>query len=99
MRAPRAAAVQPRYAGSSASGRPRSNALAGPGPYPRDPRSMPAQTAAARTGYAGSSATRWRRPGSNAPARQAIRIAMAVIATMIVEIALISGVTPNFILP
>ena len=33
------------------------------------------------------------------PARQAIRIATAVTATMIVEIALISGVTPNLIAP
>ena len=31
----------------------------------------------------------------NAPRRQAMKIATAVTATMIVEIALISGVTPN----
>ena len=65
-------------------------------------------TAGSIAGDAGSgassarSAASWRRSTrlvADAPARQAIRIATAVTATMIVEIALISGVTPNLILP
>ncbi len=45
-----------------------------------------------------SSSTIVRPSRPNAPSRQATRIASAVPATMIVEIALISGVTPNLTL-
>src|SRR4029453_16008143 len=49
--------------------------------------------AAASSGLGRSASVR------NAPARHAMRIAIAVTATMIVEIALISDVTPYLILP
>ena len=70
--------------------------MSGPRAAPRPARGADAR---AQAGGASSSATMLRDSPRNAPRRHATRIARAVPATMIVEIALISGVIPNLILP
>ncbi len=58
---------------------------------------VPGSAGVAQTGVGSASSEAGGGSPRNAPTRQAMRIAIAVIATTIVEMALISGETPNLI--